>query len=558
MSTTHPRVWQTRDTIAGLVLFLATAAFTLWQNTRIAVLWDISFLLDTAYRISLHQVLYKDLPFSHAPLTFILQAAIIKLAGRIYYPHFLYATLAGATATLLTWRILLRILDNAWSIATLLAAPLTVLGIYSIYPHPIYDSDCVLSILVALFLLQRAENRPIRNAIAGAACSLPLFFKQNIGLPFLFTILATVIIIAIIRRLQRTTIQPQLWLLTGASIALAAELLVIQLTAGLHNYIYWTVTFAAQRRLPGLGLILGIYQQTALLWTVTAAIAALILLRRNQRWARIAAVALLAAPFLWTIASLFLADSNDPSDRAEQLLSLWPHLLILATVLALYNLRLQNLRANPTLNTFLPLILLATIHGTFLSQQLWGSTYALWPLLTILLAFLLLQIPTMSKPLSAITAITFLLCGGLYAASHERLSYIQLDGTIVHATLPQLKGLATPGPYIPDFEELVRVTNTEIQPDDGILLIPGQDPFYFATGRTPQFPVLLFDSATNPYSPQQVVEQARIHHIQWLIINRNLQLMADPIPNLPEYIEALKQDFTLDHSLTNYDIYRRR
>jgi hypothetical protein len=558
MSTARPRVWQTRDTIAGLVLFLATAAFTLWQNTRIAVLWDISYLLDTAYRISLHQVLYKDLPFSHAPLTFILQAAIIKLGGRVYYPHVLYAALAGAAATLLTWRILLRILDNAWSNATLLAAPLTVLGIYSIYPHPIYDSDCILSILVAIFLLQRVADSPLRNAIAGAASTPSLFFKQNIGLAFLFTILATVIVIAIIRRLQRTTIQPQLWLLAGASIALAAELLIIQLTAGLHNYIYWTITFAAQRRLPGLSLILGVYQQTALLWTITAAIAALILLRRNQRWTRIAAIALLSSPFLWTIASLFLADSNDPSDRAEQLLSLWPHLLILATVLALYNLRPQNLRANPNLSTFLPLILIATIHGTFLSQQLWGSTYALWPVLTILIAFLLVQIPTIAKPLAAVIAVTFLLCGGLYAASHERLSYNHLDGAIAHSTLAEFKGLATPGPYIPDFEELVRVTNAEIPANDGILLIPGQDPFYFATGRIPQFPVLLFDPATNPYSPQQVVEQARIHNIQWLIINRNLQLMSDPSPNLPDYVAALQQDFAPVRTITNYTIYHRK
>jgi hypothetical protein len=556
MSTTRPRAWKTRDTLAALVLFLATTAFTLWQNSRVAILWDLSYLLDTAYRITLHQLPYKDFPFAHAPLTFLLQAVIIKLTGRVYYPHVLYAALAGATATLLAWRILLRILNNAWTTATLLAAPLTVLGIYSIYLHPVYDSDSILSILLAVYLLQRADNSPIRNAIAGAACTLPLFFKQNIGLVFLFTILATVITIAIIRRLQRTTIQPQLWLLAGASAALAAELLTIQLAVGLSNYLYWTITFAAQRRLPGLSLILGIYRQTSLLWTIPTAIAALILLRRNQRWTRIAATALLGAPFLWTIASL--AMSADASDRADQLLSLWPHLLIFASALALYNLRLQNLRANPTLNTFLPLILLATIHGTFLSQQLWGSTYALWPLLTILLACLLLQIPTTAKPLSAIIAITFLLCGGLYLASHERLSYNHLDGTIAHATLPQLKGLATPGPYIPDFEELIRVTNSEIPPDDGILLIPGQDPFYFATGRTPQFPVLLFDPATNPYSPQQAVEQARIHNIQWLIINRNLQLTADPSPNLPDYVAALQQDFTPVRILTNYTIYHRK
>ena len=561
MSTTRPRTWQIRDTLSAVAIFLATAAFTLWQNTRIAVLWDISYSLDTAYRISLRQVLYRDLPFSHAPLSFLIQAAIIKLAGRVYYPHVLYTALAGATATLLTWRILVTILedhlDSAWTTATLLAVPLTVLGIYSVYPHPIYDSDCILSILLAIFLLQRAANGPFRNALAGAACTPSLFFKQNIGLPFLAVIFATVTTIAIIRRLQRTTIQPQLCILAGASAALAAELLIVQLTAGLHNYMYWTITFAAQRRLPGLSLILGIYHQTALLWTITAAIAALFLLRYDRRWTKIVATVLLAAPFLWTIASLYLADSKDPSDRAEQFLSLWPHLLILATVLALYNLRPNNLR-KPNINTFLPVILLAIIHGTFLSQQLWGSTYAIWPLLTLLIGFLLLQTPTIAKPLAVIIAITFLLCGGLYAVNHERLSYNHLDGIMAHATFLELKGLATPGPYIPDFEELVRVTNAEIPANEGILLIPGQDPFYFTTGRIPQFPVLLFDPATNPYNPQQTLEQARIHNIQWLIINRNLQLMADPSPNLPEYVEALQQDFTPVRTLASYTIYHRK
>jgi hypothetical protein len=121
-----------------------------------------------------------------------------------------------------------------------------------------------------------------------------------------------------------------------------------------------------------------------------------------------------------------------------------------------------------------------------------------------------------------------------------------------------LNGLATPGPYIPDFEELIRITNAEIPADEGILLIPGQDPFYFTTGRIPQFPVLLFDPATNPYNPEQILEQARVHNIQWLIVNRNLQLMADPSPNLPEYVAALQQDFTPVRTLTNYTIYHRK
>jgi hypothetical protein len=573
------RTWRLRDAIAAATLFFATAAFTLWQNTRVAVLWDISYLLDSSYRIHLGQLPYRDFPFAHAPLTFLLHAAIIRVFGRIYFPHILCAALEAGTATLLTWRILLDLWvphdrratgevivgtltsthrKRTWLLATLLAAPLAVLSIYCIYPHPIYDSDCTLAILAALYLFQRSANSPTCNALAGAACVLPLFFKQNIGLPFLLITLAAVAVIATLRRLQRSSIAPQLWFVAGTIATLAASLLVLHATVGLHNYLYWTITFAAQRRLPGLGVILGTYHQTSLLWTTPAAIAGIALLRshklRTHRWARPAAILLLASPFLWTIAALAL--TNDPDDRGDQLLSLWPHLLILATALALYNLRSRSLRTSPTLNTLLPLILLATIHGAFLSQQLWGSTYAMWPLLTLLIAAMLTQIPIVARPLTAVIAATFLLCGGLYATSHERTSYIHLDGPETHTTLPELRGLTTPGPWIPAFEELVRVTNAEIPVTDGILILPGEDPFYFATGRTPQFPILLFDPATDPYTPQQTLDQARTHNIRWLIVSRNLQLNAPPTPDLPEVLSILQQDFTLYHALTSYDIYR--
>ena len=85
----------------GITLFAATAAFVLWQNAHVAVLWDLSYLLDSSYRIALGQIPYRDFPFAHAPITFLLQAAILRLTGRAYFHHVLYAAVAGATATLL-------------------------------------------------------------------------------------------------------------------------------------------------------------------------------------------------------------------------------------------------------------------------------------------------------------------------------------------------------------------------------------------------------------------------------------------------------------------------
>ncbi len=584
--------WRVRDILTAAALFLATAAFTLWQNARVAVFWDLSYLLDTSFRISLHHLPYRDFPFAHAPLTFFLHALIIQLFGRVVLPHILCAALEAGLATLLAWRILLRQLEplagRAFLIATLLAAPLVFLSIYGIYPHPIYDSDCILAVLLALTLLQRANESAVRNAFAGTASVLPLFFKQNIGLPFLLTILAAVAAIAIARCLQRSGPAPQLWFFTGATAALAAALLVIHATVGLRNYVTWTVTFAAQRRLPGLSVLLAIYRQSSLLWTIPAALVAFVLLRSDNRvphpsqphrngWEvklrlphpfrvlcetggsqsrSTIALLLLASPFLWTI--VVLARNTGPSDRAGQLLSLWPHLLILSAALALANLRPGVLKHGLILDRFLPLILLATIHGAFLSQQLWGSTYALWPLLMLLIAALLTQVPRIARPLAVVISATLFLCGALYATSHERLSYIQLDGPIARATLPSLRGLTTPGPWLPAFEELVRTTNAEIPTNDAILLIPGDTPFYFATGRIPQFPVLLFDPATDPDTPQQTLNQVRARNVRWLIVSRNLQLAGPPTPDLPEVIRTLQPSFSLVRTLPNYDIYRRK
>jgi hypothetical protein len=180
------------------LLFAGTAAFVLWQNSRVTVLWDLGYLLDTSWRIALGQLPYRDFPLAHAPLTFLIQAGLMRLAGRHYFVQIAYAAFAGGLGTVLTWRILFRIVcgptfcrPGNWLTALVLATPLTVLGIYSVYPHPIYDCDCTLAILIATWLFARLASHTGsgRNATAslaaGAAAVVPVFFKQNMGLPFM-------------------------------------------------------------------------------------------------------------------------------------------------------------------------------------------------------------------------------------------------------------------------------------------------------------------------------------------------------------------------------------
>jgi hypothetical protein len=571
--------WERRDFLAGAVLFLATAAFVLWQNSQIAILWDLSYLLDISYRIALGQMPYRDFPLVHPPLTFLLQAVIMRLAGRHYFLHVAYAALIGGLATVVTWRVILRFLDNkvphAWWISLLLAAPLTVLGVYSIYPHPIYDCDAGFAILIAIFLLQRL-NKPGQSTLlrqwamavsTGAAVILPVFFKQNMGAPFLAAVVAGILILLILSRINKDGLQESadepssailFKVLAAICVAMLVALGLIQVTAGLDNYLHWTVHFAAQRRLPGFSEMLTVYQQPSFVWSLPTFGCGLILFCLpivRRMWTKILALFLLSAPLLGSILYLFLNDDLD--ERGDNLLALWPMLLIVSVVVALI-----ELRKGISLGRLMPFFVLAAIHGTFLSQQLWGSTYAIWPLLILLIAQMLIAVPSAVRkivlPLATVVCATFLICGGLYAVGHERMNYLNIpDQRLYRAELPALRGMADHGPYLPDFEELVRFAAKEIPPQDGILLLPGEEPFFFATGRVPQFPVQIFDNTTDPYSAAELFDEARKRNIQWVIVKTRLQSNEDPLPDQALVLPLIAKEFTLFSKLNGYDIYHR-
>jgi hypothetical protein len=217
----------------------------------------------------------------------------------------------------------------------------------------------------------------------------------------------------------------------------------------------------------------------------------------------------------------------------------------------------------------LPFILIGTVNGAFLSQQLWGSTYALWPLLIVLVAGTIrafveiggAQAGKAVVPLTATITVALLISGAFYVRSHERLDYADLDeGDLVRTKLPQLKGLSVRGSWLPDFEELIRYSEKEIPRDEGILMVPGEDLFYYTTGRRPRFPVLMFDHTVNPYSAEEIVEQARVRDIRWLVIKDGTQLEEDPLQSLGKdhLLELLRADFKQVESLNNYEIFKRR
>ena len=270
-----------RDWIAGLGLFAATACVVLWQNAHVAVLFDLSYILNTAARIADGQMPYRDFPLAHPPLTFLIQAAIIRLTGRVIFHHVLYAALIGGLSTVLTWRIALAIAarprrrpHGGWRCSSPRRSPSWA----STASCPILSTTATAAfwLLVAIWMLQRLEAKTnvFFGFATGAALCIPFFFKQNMGLPFLLAAIGAVLLVLAFTLKRRGKVSSEapgtgtlLSVLAGACAALLAAVLALHWTAGLGNYLHWTIEYAGQRRLPALSLMLGVYRDPTLLWT---------------------------------------------------------------------------------------------------------------------------------------------------------------------------------------------------------------------------------------------------------------------------------------------------
>src|SRR5436305_7286168 len=123
------------DRLIALLLGLGSASVVVWQNSRLTVLWDLSYILENASRIAAGDVPYRDFPFPYAPLTFVVQALVIRIFGRALWHHVAYAAIICALATALTYLIALRITKSR-ALSVILTLPLIPLGIYCIFPHP--------------------------------------------------------------------------------------------------------------------------------------------------------------------------------------------------------------------------------------------------------------------------------------------------------------------------------------------------------------------------------------------------------------------------------------
>lgn len=544
---------------AAVGLFAGSAAVVVWQLSRVAVLWDLSAILETSARIAAGDAAYRRFPLMYPPGTFYIQAAIIRLFGSHYLLHGLYAAAVSGLATCVTLRIVRLVLGDGRHrrLAVVLALPLIPLGIYSVLPHPFYDPDACFAMLVALWAVLAARARgfpPARSVLAGVVCVAPLFVKQNVGLAFLVLTHSALAVSLLAGRDRRSRVAYG-WVAAGSLAALAAGALALQAAFGLGPYLHWTVRVAARERFRGNGFGLGMYLWPSSLVSAALVGGGVVVARRGRGPASaLAAAGLLVAPSLWF--------AGRALHQPDAVLAFWPFVLLVSGAVGAAGF----VRGARTFPQLVPLVCAGVAHSAFVSLDLDGSSYGIWPLLVVAFAVLVANVDRLVPPrrsrvvavFAAGTVAALSLAGLVYVASEERLAYADVaSGPLHRSTVPALRGLSARGDTVPRLDEVIRYVDEHVPPSEPMVVIPGEDPIHFALRRRDRFPVRLFDNTTtNPYSPAELRRFADRIGVRWVLVKQQLQLDGLPAPLEPT-IAALTDGFDVVARPGAYVVYRR-
>jgi 4-amino-4-deoxy-L-arabinose transferase-like glycosyltransferase len=535
-----------------IALFVASALFVLWRQTEIGALVDIAYILNTASRIAAGDVPYSQFRLAHPPITFAVQALLIRAFGPHYVVQMLYTSVAGGTATLLTYGIARRILRDVVSrpnvLAAILCVPLIPLGIYAIFPHPHYDPDACLAMLAGLTAVLAARVHPTagRWLIAGMILVIPLFVKQNIGGAFLPLVVGALAVEAVGERPKLAGVG---WCVVGVAAGLAVAIVALQIVAGMDHYVAWTVAYAMAERgvyLDRLGAFGDLRSIGVGLLLPVVAVASRAVPPRVRIPLFIGVVALPLAVIAGIAAPL-----------------LWVPLVIGAAAMAL----IRAARGRVRFETLLPIVCAGTLAGTLMSQGLGGSTFGIFPLLVVSTASLTRELHDWSAAprarlagvFAVVVSVLLVVSGTPYTLANDRMRFIDLAPTspIVRSTDPSLWGLSARGPYVGELDELLAWVRGHVAEGEPATFLPGEDPVYFALGLHPGLPVVQYIDGSDPYTPDELLRIAEATGLRWVFVKERLQLQDGP-PDGPAIAALLSRDADLVAQFGPYRVYRRR
>jgi hypothetical protein len=213
--------------------------------------------------------------------------------------------------------------------------------------------------------------------------------------------------------------------------------------------------------------------------------------------------------------------------------------------------------------TLLGIVPSMTAIASFLSQTVNNSNYGIWPLFVLMMALparLLFSLGVAEdfyrRQIKIVSVtITILLC--IYSMTLRRLKFVSLEGALRKASHENLKGLATPGNWIREMEEMIRKTEELIPRADKVATLPGEDPYYFLTGREPAVSYISYNWITCNLSSKAIIDEYLEKNIKWVIVKTKLQ-DADGFKSMDKVMQYLQVHYEKKEATPAYDIYKRK
>ena len=171
----------------------------------------------------------------------------------------------------------------------------------------------------------------------------------------------------------------------------------------------------------------------------------------------------------------------------------------------------------------------------------------------------LIDRPQRIAPLTGVVlALVLTVAGSAYTLENFRLRFVDVNasGPVMRSAFPSLIGLSARGPYLADLDAILFWIRENIPADEPFVLLPGEDPAYYALGRRPPLPSVYFYDVATPYSPAEIARFADDARLRWVFVKDRLQLVEEP-PLEQELVAALTEHATLVARVGAYRIYRR-
>jgi hypothetical protein len=535
------------------------------NEERILALLDFTYLVEHAYRIYLGEMPYKDFGLALTPGIFLIQAGVFKLFGLNAHAIVLHACFVSFFVVLLNFYIINKLHKN-YVINISLLLPLIFTG-QAIFTHANYNMEslffCLIALAYLLKVLYSQKKAYWQFFMVGILISLPFFIKQNIGLVFQFFMLLSLFLVSLFSK-KELLFKEFLLILMGNILIPVIFIVILFMSGVLDDFYYQVFQFPSEVRNPLTKIeeiIKAYLSYEAVLSYSGMVLMGLFLCTPVISHQTKSFILPLFAPVIlfFTYLTYFRAYNV----HLETVIGIH-FMTIVIIIFFLANVYKFILNTSGQLFvTFVPMVLLATSVSVFLSYfSLPAQIENIYFLLIAIIAAHSIQFfPNLTTWNIFYVVIGVLFSFQFYGFANTKFFWFPTYSTVHEvAAEPKLRGLGTRDEWFPKMEQLFQFADKHIKNTDKVVTLPGEDPFYYATGRIPPLAYLQANPHTFvPYNVNWFFQQCLEEKVKWIIVKKHIQNIPFFYLDITPLLKSNKipKYYNLYADLGLYYIYKR-